>query len=168
MRRHGNGAAGRAAAGRRERAERRVVAPASWSDELRREFEANQANGCVGQLLLSETTRVRVWSIRLKPGERIGFHRHVLDYFWTAVTGGTSLSNCHDGRRLETSYQPGDTRHFRFGAGQFTVHDLTNTGSEPLLFTTVEFMDGANAPLPVPDHVRSRPETALFPLSQSL
>ena len=34
--------------------------------------------------LVSESDRVRVWTIRLKPGERIGFHRHVLDYFWTA------------------------------------------------------------------------------------
>jgi hypothetical protein len=30
----------------------------------------------------------RVWIIRLAPGERVGFHRHALDYFWTCVTGG--------------------------------------------------------------------------------
>ena len=35
---------------------------------------------------------MRVWTIRLKPGERIGFHRHVLNYFWTAVTGGLGAS----------------------------------------------------------------------------
>lgn len=34
------------------------------------------------------TDRVRVWTIGLKPGQRLGFHTHVLDYFWTSVTGG--------------------------------------------------------------------------------
>ena len=54
----------------------------TWPRTIREEFEANQLNGRVGTRLLSETDRVRVWEIRLAPGERIGFHRHVLDYFW--------------------------------------------------------------------------------------
>lgn len=136
-----------------------LTPPAGWSDAMKREFALNQWNGCVGQQLLSETARVRVWSIRLQPGERIGFHRHVLDYFWTAVSGGTAVSSFHDGRTVETAYQAGDTKHFRFGADEFMIHDLRNTGSDPLIFTTVEFLDSANAPLPVPDHVRIRPDT---------
>ena len=68
------------------------VAPA-WPGTIREEFEANQLNGRVGTRLLSETDRVRVWEIRLAPGERIGFHRHVLDYFWTAVTAGRARSH---------------------------------------------------------------------------
>ena len=60
----------------------------AWPAWVSEEFEKNQVNGCVGTRLLSETERVRLWEIRLKPGERIGFHRHVLDYFWTSVTGG--------------------------------------------------------------------------------
>ena len=53
----------------------------AWSPELVAEFEreGNNPNPCVGNALVSETDRVRVWTIRLKPGERIGFHRHVLD-----------------------------------------------------------------------------------------
>ena len=60
---------------------------AEWSATLRQEFEreAQNHNGCVGSELVSESDRVRVWTIRLKPGQRFGFHRHVLDYFWTAV-----------------------------------------------------------------------------------
>ena len=61
-----------------------------WPAAIKAEFEreSRNLNGCVGSELLSETDKVRVWIIRLKPGERIGFHRHVLDYFWTSVTGG--------------------------------------------------------------------------------
>jgi hypothetical protein len=49
---------------------------------------AHAGDGRVGIELLSETDRVRVWAIGLKPRQRLGFHTHVLDYFWTAVTGG--------------------------------------------------------------------------------
>src|ERR1700730_2660343 len=59
-----------------------------WTPELAAEFERNQYNGCVGTELVSESERVRVWMIHLAPGRRIAFHRHVLDYFWTAVTAG--------------------------------------------------------------------------------
>ena len=67
-----------------------------WPAELTAEFarEANNPNPCVGSTLLSETERTRVWIIRLAPGERIGFHRHVLDYFWTAVRAAAAVSTC--------------------------------------------------------------------------
>ena len=85
----------------------------------------------------------------LAPSERIGFHTHVLDYFWTAVTGGKARSCYGDGRVAETAYKPGDTQHHHFEAGQFMIHDLENIGTTDLVFTTVEFKDSANAPLTV-------------------
>ena len=59
----------------------------------------------VGSTLLSETERTRVWIIRLAPGERIGFHRHVLDYFWTSVSGGRGRQHVHDGTTVEYTYE---------------------------------------------------------------
>jgi beta-alanine degradation protein BauB len=126
----------------------------AWPDELTREFERNQDNGCVGTRLISETERVRVWEIRLKPGERIGFHRHVLDYFWTAVNPGRGRSHMQDGSTQDRVYAAGETKHETYGPGEYKVHDLENTGETELIFTTVEFLDSANAPLPVPDSVR--------------
>ena len=43
-----------------------------WAPALKAEFEqeSRQHNGCVGTELLSETDKLRVWIIRLKPGER--------------------------------------------------------------------------------------------------
>ena len=76
---------------------------------------------------MSESERVRVWTIRLKPGERFGFHRHVLDYFWTAVSGGRGRQHLMDGSTVEYTYQPGETRHETYGPGEFKVHDLENT-----------------------------------------
>jgi hypothetical protein len=125
--------------------------PAALADELQR----NQDNGCVGTELVSETDRVRVWTIRLRPGERIGFHKHVLDYFWTALNAGRARSNHADGTAYESEYYPGQTQHATYAAGEFKIHDLENIGDTDLLFSTVEFLDSANRPLPIPDEVRA-------------
>ena len=118
-------------------------ATSAWPSSIREELEANQLNGRVGTRLLSETDRVRVWEIRLAPGERIGFHRHVLDYFWTAVTPGRARSHAEDGSVVEAVYAAGDTRHFAFGRDEYKIHDLENIGDADLCFTTVEFLDSA-------------------------
>ena len=128
-----------------------VLPAADWPAEIQAEFSANQDNPRVGTRLLSADTRVRVWEIRLKPGERIGFHRHVLDYFWTAVTPGKALSHQGDGSTVEATYTPGQTRHYVYGASEFKIHDLENVGATELIFTTVEFLQSANAPFPLPD-----------------
>src|SRR3954467_6589700 len=135
----------------------------AWSPELVAEFEreGNNPNPCVGNALVSETDRVRVWTIRLKPGERIGFHRHVLDYFWTAVTGGRGRPHVHDGTTVEYTYAPGETRHETYGPGQFKVHDLENLGDKDMVFMTIEFLQSANKPMPLPDGVRQ--QAAAYP-----
>ena len=79
---------------------------------LRTEFADHAHDGEVGSRLLSENDRVRVWEIRLAPGERWHAHRHVLDYFWTAVNAGRSRQHTSDGTIREVSYGAGETRHF--------------------------------------------------------
>lgn len=118
-----------------------------WSDDLRAEFAEHAHDGHVGSRLLSENDRVRVWEIRLVPGERWHAHRHVLDYFWTAVNAGTSRQHTADGTTREVSYAAGETRHFRFAAGEFLLHDIENVGDTELVFTTVEHLDSENAAL---------------------
>jgi len=120
-----------------------------WSDDLRAEFAEHAHDGHVGSRLLSENDRVRVWEIRLAPGERWHAHRHVLDYFWTAVKAGTSRQHTADGTTREVSYAAGETRHFRFAAGEFLLHDIENVGDTELVFTTVEHLDSENASLPL-------------------
>ena len=127
-----------------------------WPAAIQAEFEreARNPNGCVGTELLSETGKVRVWIIRLKPGERVGFHRHVLDYFWTSVNGGRARQHLMDGSTVEHTYSAGETRHETYGPGEFKVHDLENLSCEDMIFNTIEVLDSANTPLPIPDRVR--------------
>jgi beta-alanine degradation protein BauB len=129
----------------------------AWTPALIAEFERERAsnNPCVGNMLVSESKRVRVWMIKLAPGERFGFHRHVLDYFWTCVTGGRGRQHVHDGTTVEYSYAPGETRHETYGPGEFKVHDLENIGDKEMVFMTIEFLNSANQPLVLPDRVRA-------------
>jgi hypothetical protein len=130
----------------------------AWPPEMVAEFERERKNPnpCVGSVLVSESDRVRVWMIRLAPGERIGFHRHVLDYFWTSVSGGPVRLHVHDGTTVERTYAPGETRHLTYGPGEFMVHDLQNIGDQEMVFMTIEFLQSANKPLPLPESVRQQ------------
>ncbi|OBC17117.1 hypothetical protein A5784_25005 [Mycobacterium sp. 852013-50091_SCH5140682] len=121
-----------------------------WSEDIKRDFSDNAFNGKVGGKLLAETPRARVWEIRLQPGERVSAHRHVLDYFWTAINPGSSRQHTSDGTTREVSYEAGETRYFHFGRGEYLLHDLENIGVAELVFSTVEFLESANEPLPLP------------------
>jgi hypothetical protein len=120
-----------------------------WSAELVAELRAAGTNGRVGSRLVSETDALRVWLLTLHPGERLPFHTHVLNYFWTATSAGRARSRYADGRVEEPSYEVGTTRHFTFGPGQSMTHDLENIGDTVLSFTTVEHKTGVNTPLAV-------------------
>jgi beta-alanine degradation protein BauB len=128
-----------------------------WPAELQREYEANAFNGCVGSTLVSETDRVRIWHLRLPPGKRCNFHRHQLNYFWTAHAAGKARGFYNDGRIVDVEHYVGETKHFAFAKDEFFVHSVQNIGDAELLFTTVEFKDGVNPPLPIPDHIRLKP-----------
>ena len=129
---------------------------ASLLPDLAAEFAAARRNGCVGTRLLSEDRRSRVWMLVLAPGERLGFHTHVLDYFWTVLTSGLARSHYGDGRVQDRDYRAGDIQHMSFEAGNSMTHDLANIGDTELIFTTVEFLDSANPPLDLPEAVRAQ------------
>ena len=133
-----------------------------WPAEISAEFEreSKNPNPCVGTTLLSQDDKVRVWIIRLAPGERVGFHRHVLDYFWTSVSGGRARQHLMDRTTVEHTYKPGETRHETYGSGEYKVHDLENLSDKEMVFMTVEFLNSANQPMPVPDSMRIRAAAA--------
>ena len=126
------------------------------SDTLQAEFERNAFNPCVGKVLLSEDDKTRVWYMRVVPGERVGFHRHVLDYFWTALSSGKAQQHVNGAAPTVAQYVPGQTKHLTFGPGEFMVHDLENIGETDLVFVTVEHKNSANKPLPLPHGVAPR------------
>ncbi|WP_136443890.1 hypothetical protein [Pacificoceanicola onchidii] len=116
--------------------------------DLSQEFAERTGIGEVGSALVSETDRVRVWHILARPGERLKGHTHALDYFWTIHGPGKARNYKSDGTYADVEYAAGDTTHMSFAAGESMTHSLENTGDTDLVFTTVEFKDSANKPLP--------------------
>ena len=128
-----------------------------WPESVKDDFRKHKGNACVGQILASENERMRIWHLRLAPGERISFHTHVLDYFWTCLSGGSARSHVFADSKFEVTQfdlQPGSTKYTRYSTGKFKIHDLENTGDIELVFVTVEFLDSDNQPLPVPSSVK--------------
>ncbi|WP_102933392.1 hypothetical protein [Streptomyces malaysiensis] len=124
---------------------------ARWSPELRKEFDNNADNGWIGQSLVQETDVLRIWETHLRPGERIPVHRHVLDYFWIALTGGRARQHSSDGTTHEISYARGQSRHFCCPEGRYHLHDLKNIGDDVLSFLTIETKGGPNEPIQLPE-----------------
>ncbi|HYT26479.1 MAG TPA: cupin domain-containing protein [Actinomycetota bacterium] len=109
-------------------------------EEFRDELVAAAGNLDVGTRLWFESDRVKVWEIRLAPGERGPFHAHTRRYLWTVVEAGTGLQRSPDGTFTVRPYEVGDTRYLEPSAADPLVHDLENVGDTTLRFVTVELL----------------------------
>ena len=109
---------------------------AVFADEL----DAAPSNVAVGTSRLFENDRVRVWEVRLAPGERTPFHAHTVRYFWTCVDGGIGRQRYADGTMKLLRYAAGNTRYSEHSPDAPMLHDLENAGETPLRFVTVELL----------------------------
>jgi beta-alanine degradation protein BauB len=127
---------------------------AAWSRELQDAYQAGKWNGAVGSVLVSETPKLRIWHLHIPAGGWFGFHRHVLSHFWTSMADGRSRNYFEDGSTAERILYKGFTQHRELKPKEYLVHAVHNIGGTDLSFTTVEFLDGTNEPLPIPDSLR--------------
>lgn len=109
---------------------------AQFADEL----EAASQNHQLGTNLWFENERIRVWEVRLQPGERGAFHSHITNYFWTVVDGSRGLQRFADGTYVIRDYQAGQTRYLEHSPETALIHDLENIGGSTLRFVTVELL----------------------------
>ena len=84
----------------------------------------------VGNRLLFENERVRVWDLRLEPGESTGLHRHETDYFYVAIGGGSLQGVAEDGTPKSIREMADGEVVFREIDGQ-EVHEAINVGDSP-------------------------------------
>lgn len=109
--------------------------------EFAAELETAEANLEVGTTVWFENDRVRVWEIRLEPGQRGPFHAHTRSYFWTVVEAGRGLQRLPDGSFSVREYRVGDTKFMDHSPSDPLIHDLENVGDTVLRFVTVELLD---------------------------
>ncbi len=111
--------------------------PADYADEL----AAAPHNLAVGTALWFENHRLKVWEVKLQPGERGPFHNHTRNYFWTVVEGSRGLQRFADGSYVVRDYRVGDTKYLEHTPEDSLIHDLENVGDTTLRFVTVELLD---------------------------
>ena len=94
----------------------------------------------VGTQLLFENERVRVWDLRLAPGESTGVHRHEHDYLYVVIGDGRLQAADAEGNRGEArDMQDGEVR-FNAVEGE-AVHEAFNAGDGPWRNIIVELKD---------------------------
>ena len=90
--------------------------------------------GPIGNRILFENDRVRVWSVELAPGERQAWHRHDLPYLIVPLTEGKNVMTFADGRVRETAETPGAALWREPGI----PHELENVGDWPYRNVLIE------------------------------
>lgn len=98
-------------------------------DDFRSELDVVADNRNVGTRVWFENDRVQVWDLALEPGERVPFHTHDQDYFWTVTDASRMLQRYDDGTSRVVDVEVGHTNFLTYGDGERTVHDLENVGS---------------------------------------
>ena len=107
-------------------------------DDFAHELAEAARNRELGTALWFENDHVRIFEVRLEPGERGPFHVHDAIYFWTVVEPGRGLQRFADGSFVVRDYALGDTKYLIHSPDDPLVHDLENVGETTLRFVTVE------------------------------
>jgi beta-alanine degradation protein BauB len=107
-------------------------------DDFAQELAEARKNRQLGTALWFENDHVRIFEVRLEPGERGPFHVHDATYFWTVVEPGRGLQRFADGSFVVRNYALGDTKYLTHSPEDPLVHDLENVGETTLRFVTVE------------------------------
>ena len=84
----------------------------------------------VGTRLLFENERVKVWDLRLEPGQSTGLHNHEHDYLYVVIGGGTLQGADADGNRRDPNTMEDGHVVFR-NIPEGDVHEAINAGEGP-------------------------------------
>ncbi len=109
--------------------------------EFEAELKEAPSNLDVGTGLLFENEHVRVWEVRLAPGERGPFHAHTRRYCWTVVDPGIGRQRLDDGTYRLREYRVGETQYQDHSADNVMIHDFENAGDTDIRFVTIEILD---------------------------
>jgi beta-alanine degradation protein BauB len=100
----------------------------------------------VGTRLLFENDRVRVWEMRLAPGESTDRHLHDSDYLFVNLKAAHVTLYPEQGEPISSEARPGGVEYTEVGQG--IVHRLQNTGDSEHWEILVELKGPSRSPTP--------------------
>lgn len=99
--------------------------------------------GDIGTEVIFENERVRIWDMRLEPGETSDVHRHDLDYILVLLSGDRIAAEPEPDtegpvtERIEAEVVPGAAVYLTRGG----VETAVNTGAQPYREIIIELKD---------------------------
>jgi hypothetical protein len=103
----------------------------------------------IGHRIVLENEHVRIWEVRVEPGQTLGWHIHYHPYVVIAISGGRNEIETIFGEK-RTTYEP--VGHAVLIDGMRPVHRLINRDRVTYLASLIELK-----------HVRWEPKTAPLP-----
>ena len=89
----------------------------------------------IGDSILLENEFIRMWEVKLEPGETLGFHIHYHPYLVVSLSGGTNEIETIFGRKITTEEPIGT---YVFINDMREVHQLTNKSRVTYLSRLIE------------------------------
>lgn len=89
----------------------------------------------IGDRVLLENEFIRVWEVKLEPGETLGFHIHYHPYLVLSLGGGKNEIETISGRKIATDEPAGS---YVFIDEMREVHRLTNKSNITYLSRLIE------------------------------
>ena len=90
----------------------------------------------IGTRIIAEHDRVKLWELKLDPGEASEWHAHENDYIFIVVEGGKLFAEYEDGGVNTTDTKPGEVVY-----NSPSTHRVTNTGTTRYRNIIVELLD---------------------------
>ncbi len=90
----------------------------------------------IGTSVIAEYDRVKLWELKLDPGEASEWHAHANNYVFVVIEGGRLLAEYADGTSNTSDSAPGDVVYNRP-----STHRVTNVGNTRYRNIIVELLD---------------------------
>jgi len=111
-----------------------------WEQEKIDELLHQEIKGSLSNRLVFENEVIKLWDLRLLPGERLNFRRQNTNYGWVCTTGGLVITRYGNGKIDMVKLNPGDTEYFE-NRGKNYVNDLENIGEDTLVINILEYKE---------------------------
>ena len=112
----------------------------AWEGNRTKELESDQFETDLGQEVLYEDGKIKLWSIVLKPKERHGFRKISCDFRAMSQVDGFAVSHRNSGEIVLVQCKKGEM--FRYNKKQQgeQIWDLENIGADPLELVVIEYL----------------------------
>ena len=111
-----------------------------WEQEKIDELLHQEIKESLSNKLVFENEMIKLWDLRLFPGERLNFRKHNTNYGWVCTTGGLVITRYGNGKIDMVKLNPGDTEYFE-NRGKNYVNDLENIGEDTLVINILEYKE---------------------------